>query len=209
MKINFIYHKLKNLGSGWMGSEGLKRALERNNLTDYIYDQTDEVMGRGSVDIKRLQSSPILFVRGFLPGRMTIVARSGNQFRAAWNSESLYTRHGEEDASTPSCFENQKHFNMMFTCAETDLESYDIPTYLLPSWCDTHIFKDISPIENMNDLAFIGSTKGREDFLNQDTKGIIHQFQTKPYPHDPVQQTLDYVQAICSHRMLVSPPARS
>lgn len=209
MKINFVYHTLKMLGSGWMGSEGLKRALEKNGYLDYVYNQSDEVMGSVTVDIKRLRENPIFFVRGFLVGRMPIVARAGNQFKATWNSESVFSRHGTEDASTPALKENYKHFNMMFTCAESDLNYYKIPTYFLPSWCDTSIFDEAGPAKYSDRLAFIGGVGGREDFLNQDSKGIIHQFQTKLRAHDPVEQTRDYAKAISEYEMLVSPPGRA
>lgn len=205
MKINLVYHTLKNLGSGWMGSEGLRQALERNGLVDYVFNQADEVMGKQVLDIDRLQANPIFFVRGFLNGRMRLVARSGNQFKAAWNSESWFTRHGEEDASTPAAKENQGHFNMMFTCAESDLDKYSVPTYFLPSWADTHVLKEYG-VPEYEELGFIGSLEGREDFMNQGD--LIRVERTGRYPHNALQQTQEYAKLISKFRYLLSPPGR-
>ena len=77
-KINFVYHSPKCLGAGYLGSEGLRQALQRNDLLNYAYNQT----GNSFLDINKYQESPILITRGFLYGRMPLVARAGNQFKA-------------------------------------------------------------------------------------------------------------------------------
>lgn len=189
-----------------MGSEGLKRALERNNLLHYAYNQ----IGKDFLDISKLQSAPIFYVRGFLVGRFPLVIRGGDQFKAAWQSESYFTRHGDLDVSTPKAVENQKYFNMYFVCSETDADKYAIPTYFLPSWADTSIFNEYGTpnVENDECLGFIGVKDGREDFLNQDIKGLIVHKNTELRAGDPVGMTHDYAQLISSYKMLVAPPGR-
>ena len=203
-RINFLYHTPKCLGSGYMGSEGLKRALESNGLLNYAYNQT----GGEFLDIEKYQSAPIFIVRGFLNGRMPLVAKGGNQFKAAWQSESYYTRHGEEDSSTQVAVENQHHFNMYFVCAETDLDKYDIPTYWLPSWGDISVFNDIVKPEIRDRLGFYGGKQGREDFLDEDRSGIIDFFRTSLKGGDATEGTLDLCRAINKYEMLISPPGR-
>lgn len=204
MKINFVYHTLQQLGSGWMGSEGLRNALEKNRYLDYTFNQ----MGKEPCDVDRLRANPIFYVRGFLDGRMPFVARGGNQFKATWNSESWYTRHGHEDTSTYYVKKNQEHFNMMFTCSESDIGLYSIPTYFLPSWGDTTVLENVKEPEIFDRLGFIGGTKGREDFLNKDSKGIIDHQQTKYFPGDHMTQTKKYTELINCYQSLVSPPGR-
>lgn len=201
-KINFVYHQPFQFGSGYFGSEGLKRALAANQRLNYAYNQT----GLDVLDINKLQSAPIFYVRGFLHGRMGLVARGGNQFKACWQSESFYTRHGEMDVSTPLTVENQKHFNMMFTCADTDLEMYEIPTYHLPSWIDTDVMYEIGQ-PKLEGLGFVGGRQGREDFLGQDKTGIIKQVHTDKIK-DPVKMTLALSELISKFSILVSPPGR-
>lgn len=201
-KINLVYHTPMQLGSGYFGSEGLKRALENNGLLDYGYNQN----GGDFLDEERLKSSPIFFVRGFLYGRMPIVARAGNQFKACWQSESYYTRHGDKDSSTQAAEDNQNHFNMMFTCADTDLDMYKIPTYFLPSWIDTTVIRECGRPE-IHGLGFIGGREGREDFLDQDKTGIINIKRTKLSGN--ATNTVDALaQLISKFEMLVSPPGR-
>lgn len=204
MKINFVYHSPQQLGSGYFGSMGLKNALEANNLLEYSFDQTND-----SLDVDRLQANPIFYVRGFLNGRMPIVARGGAQFKAAWQSESFYTRAGVPDSSSQAALDNQEHFNMYFTCAETDLTYYDVPTCFLPSWADTTIFDNIAPVEKKNRLGWFGGIQGREEFLNGDTRGLFERFQTKGKKYkDAVAANRELVELICKYDWLVAPPGR-
>jgi len=202
MKINLVYHTPRQLGSGYMGSEGLKRAFEDNGLLNYSFNQNS---GEG-LDVLKLQESPIFFVRGFLNGRIPIVARSGNQFKACWQSESFYTRHGKQDSSTPICLENQNHFNMMFTCADTDLDMYEIPTYYLPSWSCIKVLDECG-FPEFDGLGFIGGSQGREDFIEGDTRGILNCKRTKLFK-DSVKTTRSLAELISKFNFLVSPPGR-
>lgn len=186
-----------------MGSMGLMNALKDTGCLDYVFNQT----GDEPCDYERLRANPIFYVRGFLDGRMPFVARAGNQFKVAWNSESWFTRHGEEDTSTDHVKRNQEHFNMMFTCAESDLDMYSIPTYHLPSWADMNVLGHVKDYEVTDKLGFIGGISGREDFLSKDKNGIIVHDQTKKSA-DPFKQTQDYTELINKYKMLVSPPGR-
>lgn len=203
MKINFVYHTPKCLGAGYLGSEGLRRALERNDLLNYAFNQTGNLF----IDIPKYQESPILITRGFLYGRMPLVARAGNQFKAAWQSESFYTRHGVKDSSTDAALQNQHHFNMYFTCAETDLDMYDIPTYWLPSWADTSVFKKVSEPIISDRLGFYGGKQGREDFLTDDLDMIEH-FQTSLSGGDSTKVTEELCEEINKYEMHLAPPGR-
>ena len=202
-KINFVYHSPKCLGAGYLGSEGLRQALEKNDLLNYAFNQTGGLF----LDINKYQESPILITRGFLYGRMPLVARAGNQFKAAWQSESFYTRHGEKDSSTDAAVHHQNHFNMYFTCAETDLDMYDIPTYWLPSWSDTSVFEDVSAPVIRDKLGFFGGRKGREDFLTDDLD-MIECFRTSLAGSDSTDVTIELCNAINKYEMLVAPPGR-
>lgn len=202
MKINLVYHTPKMLGSGYMGSEGLKRALERNDLLNYAYNQA----GKQFIDITKYQEAPIFMVRGFLTGRMPLVARAGNQFRAAWQSESFFTRHGTEDVSTGVAVAHQHEFNMYFVCAETDLDKYEIPTYFLPSWADTSVFNNLGEPAIRDRLGFFGGKKGREDFL--EGLDIIEHFQTFLDGGDSTKVTEELCRAINKYEMHVAPPGR-
>ena len=203
MKINFVYHTPKCLGSGYMGSEGLKQALERNDLLDYAFNQT----GKLFLDIEKYQANPIFIVRGFLNGRMPLVARAGNQFKVAWQSESYYTRHGIPDTSTEVAVKNQEHFNMYFVCAETDLDMYDIPTCFLPSWADTSVFKKVSEPIIRDKLGFSGGKAGREDVLTDDLD-MIDFFRTSLSGGNATEVTEELCRAINKYEMLVAPPGR-
>jgi len=202
IKINFVYHSPLALGSGYMGSEGFKRALESNDLLHYAYNQTEGVF----LDETKFLEAPIFYVRGFLNARMPLVARGGNQFKACWQSESFYTRHGEKDTSTDLCLENQEHFNMLFVCSETDLDMYDIPTYWLPSWADTTVMGERGP-SCLKGLGFIGGRQGREDFLDQDVKGIFNCVRTKMFK-DSTETAKAYAKLISKFEMLLAPPGR-
>lgn len=198
-----VYHTPSDIGGAFTGSTGLRKAFESNGYLNYAYDQ----VGGEFLDINKLQESPIFFIRGFLHGRMPIVARAGNQFKACWQSESFYTRHGTIDASSEACQKNQKHFNMMFTCAESDLELYDIPTYWLPSWSDTTMFKNPGYGGISDRLGFYGDTKDRADFLDQDD-GLIEHFRTPIYIDDPVKKVHSLCEEMCKYEMIVNPPGR-
>jgi len=203
MQVNLIYHTPLNLGSGYMGSLGLYEALKKNGLLYYGYDNT---RGKQVLDIDKLREKPIYIVRGMLPGRMPLVARCDGQFKACWQSESYYTRHGAMDASTQAMIDTQKHFNMIFASAETDLDLYDIPTYWLPSWADTTVL-DEKCKPDLEGLGFVGGREGREDFLEQDSKGIINYQRTEELD-DTRHRSDEYSVLMSRFKMLVSPPGR-
>jgi len=202
VKINFVYHTPKSIRSGYFGSVGLYNALKSNDLLHYGFDTTADFL-----DVEKLQECPVFYVRGFLKGRMPYVARAGNQFKAAWQSESYYTRRGEVDTGAELAIDHQEHFQMYFVTAETDLDMYSIPTHWLPSWADITIFKESGkPVKD--GLGFFGGRSGREDFLDQDERGIIKYEKTGFYPYDPDLQTRELAELISSFKMLVSPPGR-
>jgi len=174
---------------------------------DYYITVFDTVKEH-ELDVNKLQEAPILYIRGFLPGRMSFVVRGGGQFKATWQSESFYTRRGEMDGSSHWALKNQDHFQMFFTCSETDMDKYSVPTHYLPSWADTDIFDNWEPPEIFDRLGFFGGIQGREDFLNKDRNGIIERFQTSIDKNDAKEMTIDLAKSICKYQMLVSPPGR-
>jgi hypothetical protein len=192
-----------------MGSLGLYHALKNNGLLNYAFNTTvnqKTQMYEQDIDTNRLNECPIYYVRGFLNGRMSLVARTDTQFKACWQSESYYTRRGDFDSSTQILLDNLKHFQMLFVSAESDLEKYDIPTYFLPSWADTSVLKETCEPE-YEGLGFIGGHEGREDFLGGDTKHILSCKNTGLITKSE-DRAKDYTDLICKFKYLVSPPGR-
>ena len=149
----------------------------------------------------------MFYVRGSLRGRMPLVVRGQDRFKATWQSESSYTRHGEKDSSTEMCEKNLHAFNMLFVSAETDLDYYNIPTYHLPSWADMETTYEMGSPE-LDGLGFIGGAEGREDFLSQDKKGIIRHMRARIAKGGAFNTSKEYARTISRFRMLVAPPGR-
>lgn len=200
MKINFIYHTLGCLGSGYMGTLGLKNALHSNGLLNYSCDTMKE-----KVDESKLEEAPIFMMRGYLPDRAVIASRT-KQFKACWNTESWFSRHGGKDKDVEQILGSKHLFDMMFTCAETDVNMYDMPTYWIPSWADTTVFQEYDDPE-YEGLGFIGDCRGREDFI--DPIADIVNIKRSDNNKDHVKKAISYAELICKFKMLVSPPGRS
>lgn len=201
MKINYVYSTLNILSSGYMGSEGLRYAFQRNGLLNYAYDCNWDLL-----DKSRLYEAPTYFMRGFMPDNRIKIVKMLPGFKASWRSESYYTNKGELDKSTKYAVDNQSLFDMYFVTADTDLDKYDIPCYFLPSWADTSIFQECDTVEHSG-LGFIGGTEDREEFLNGDTKGIINRKRTELHS-SPIERAKAYAKLISKFRMLVSPEGR-
>ena len=101
------------LGSGYMGSEGLYRALKKNGYLGYAFNTVNKEQ---FFDLDKYRANPILMIRGMLEKRVGLAIRGQGQFIATWQSESFYTRHGEMDRSTPLMLEHQDKLNMVFVC---------------------------------------------------------------------------------------------
>lgn len=210
MKINFVYHTPVNLGSAYMCSEGFKRALEKNGYLHYAHNTNRDTF----LDIDKLREKPIFFIRGFLPGRLSIVAKTANQFKAILQSESFYTRHGNADPSTPAMINNQHLFHLCFTCADTDVEGvYKIPTRYLMSWADTTLlYPRCEPFRD--ELAFIGNVQGREDWICNDRDKVMKVFNTPAVKlhdrpaQDAVATTELYAQALSEYKIGLGLPGR-
>lgn len=202
-KLNFIYNEPAALGSGYMATRGLAEAFRRIGVLHYAYNTT----GKAFLDKSALQLYPILYIRGFLPGRKPLVDAAGdNQFKATLQSESFFTRHGKMDSSSTFIRERECLFDLMFTTAETDVNLYRIPTVWCPSWADTTVLEDVAaPI--YDELGFIGGLAGREDWFNQDKKHIIRHMHTD-LSNDPVINAQRYTEAINKFSILVAPPGR-
>jgi hypothetical protein len=201
-KINFVYNEPMMLGSGYMCTRGLAEAFKRIGVLNYAYN----TMGEEWLDEEKLSSCPILYIRGFLPGRKPIVDAGGNQFKATLQSESYFTRHGKIDPSSTHIREREPSFGAMITFAETDVEMYRIPTVWMPSWADITVMDDLSaPV--YDNLGFIGGKAGREDWLNQDKEGIILHRQTELHK-DPVVNAQRYAELISKFKIHVALPGR-
>lgn len=129
-KINFVYKTFDHLGASYFGTLGLKWALERAGLLNYSYN----VSGSEFLDEEELKKYPILFMRGGMSGMGRVVEACGEQFKASFESESYYTRHGKVD--DPGLKERLKKFNLVFTCAESDLNQFPIETLFCPVWAE-------------------------------------------------------------------------
>lgn len=129
-KINFVYKTFNHLGASYFGTLGLKWAFERAGILNYSYD----VSGSEFIDEVELQKYPVFFMRGGMSGMGRAVEAAGNQFKASFESESYYTRHGKIDE--PGIKDRLKKFNLVFTCAESDLFQYGVPTVFCPVWAE-------------------------------------------------------------------------
>lgn len=128
--LNFVYKTFDHLGSSLFGNIGLERALKKSGILYYSYN----VSGKDFIDEEKLQKFPILYMRGGMSGMGKAVDAGGRQFKASFESESYYTRHGKID--DPGLKERLKKFDLIFTCAESDLNQFLVPTVFCPVWAE-------------------------------------------------------------------------
>jgi hypothetical protein len=128
-KINFVYKTFPHLGSSLFGTKWLEDTFKKQGVLNYSYD----VAGMEFLNVEELQKYPVFFMRGGMAGMGKIVdCCKEDQFKASFESESLYTRHGDIDA--PGIKDRLKKFDAVFTCAESDLNSYPVETIFSPVW---------------------------------------------------------------------------
>ncbi len=201
-KINFVYRDEKSVHSPYMYFRGLKTALERNGLLYYAYD----VYGNKALDTQALLKYPILCITGSHEPIFNIVKIINNQqFVAEINPESLHTRQGNLDnAYYDTVKERLDYFDIYFTPAEVDLDSYwGKPSYWLPSWAHTEILDDIS-VPVCDKLGFIGLRRERSDFLSQDKNKIILAENTIP-KNDSLENVVELCKLINKFKILLNP----
>lgn len=130
-KINFVYKTFPHLGSSLFGTRWLEAKFKEMGVLNYSYD----LSGGEFLNKEELQKYPVFFMRGGMSGMGKVIEACGNQFKASFESESLYTRHGDFD--DPGIKERLKNFDLVLTCAESDLNSYPVKTEFCPVWAHT------------------------------------------------------------------------
>ncbi len=135
-KINFVYKTFEHLGSSYFGGFGLEQELKRKGLLNYSYN----VSGKDFINSEELQKYPVLFMRGGMAGMGPAIEAAGKQFKVSFESESYYTRHGKID--DPGIKDRLKKFDLVITCAESDLNQFEPRTLFCPVWADIYKYED-------------------------------------------------------------------
>jgi len=201
-KINFVYRNPSSIHSPYVYFRGLKTALERNGLLYYSYD----VSGSERLDINALLKYPILCITGSWEPVFNVVQLvNGRQFTAEINSESLHTWQGDmDDIYYDLVRDRSNYFDMYFTGAEIDLDSYfGKLCYWMPSWAHVELLDDISP-PVYDKLGFIGHVVGREEFFAKDKNKTILLANTVPRK-DALENVIELCKLINKFRILVTP----
>lgn len=203
-KVNFVYRNPSSIHSAYMYFRGLKTALERNGLLYYSYD----VSGSERLDLNALLKYPMLCITGSHKPVFDVVQLvNGKQFTAEINSESLHTAQGDmDDIYYDSVRDKSNYFDMYFTPAEIDLNSYfGKPCYWMPSWVHVELLDDISP-SIYDKLGFIGYVGGggREEFFAKDKNRILLLANTVPCK-DALENTIELCKLINKFKILVTP----
>lgn len=128
--LSFVYKTFDHLGASPFGTLWLERAFRNLGCLYYAYN----VSGKEFLDKEKLQKYPVFFMRGGMSGMGSVVEACGNQFKASFESECYYSRHGSVD--DPGLKERLKKFDLVFTCAESDLNQFSIPTIFCPVWAE-------------------------------------------------------------------------
>lgn len=136
LKINFVYKIFEHLGSSYFGGYGLEQEFKRQGILNYSYN----VSGKDFINTEELQKYPVIFMRGGMSGMGPVIEAAGNQFKVSFESESYYTRHGKID--DPGIKERLKKFDLVFTCAESDLNQFNPTTLFCPVWADIHKYEN-------------------------------------------------------------------
>lgn len=200
-KINFVYTAYPHLGAAYFGTYGLVAALKRIGKLHYAFN----TRGSEFLDKQELQKYPIFYMNGHTLG--PLIEAGGNQFKANFHSESMYTRHGTLDMSGKLLRERENMFDLMFVCADSDLNSYTTKTIFMSPWADTNVMYPIQR-EVKNELFFMGGKSGREDFLNEDKDNRIVRQQTE-FDVDPIVNVNRYTQLMSNYLHIVNPPGRA
>lgn len=129
-KINFVYKTFNHLGASPFGTIWLERALNNYGVLNYSYN----VSGNKFLDEEELRKYPVFFMRGGMSGMGKVIDACGDQFKASFESECYYSRHGTVD--DPGLKERIKKFDLVFTCAESDLNQFSVPTVFCPVWAE-------------------------------------------------------------------------
>ena len=202
-KINFVYRDPSSIYSSYTCFRGLKTALERNGLLHYSYD----VSGSERLNLSALLKYPILCITGSWEPVFDVVQLvNGRQFTAEINSESLHTRQGDMDDNYYDLVRDRSnYFDMYFTGAEIDLDSYfGKPCYWMPSWAHVELLDDISP-PVYDKLGFIGQIAGgREEFFAKDKNKIFLLANTVPRK-DALENVIELCRLINKFKILVTP----
>lgn len=130
-KINFVYKTFPHLGSSLFGTKWLEDTFNKIGVLNYSYNMA----GSEFLNIDELRKYPVFFMRGGMAGMGKAIEACGKQFKASFESESLYTRHGDIDE--PGIKDRLKNFDLVLTCAESDLNSYPVETIFCPVWAHT------------------------------------------------------------------------
>lgn len=128
--LNFVYKTFEHLGASPFGTLWFEKALRNNGYLYYAYN----VSGKEFLDEEKLRKYPVLFMRGGMSGMGPVVEACGSQFKASFESECYYSRHGTVD--DPGLKERLKKFDLVFTCAESDLNQFLVPTVFCPVWAE-------------------------------------------------------------------------
>lgn len=203
-KINFVYTAFPHLGSAYFGTHGLEKALRKIGKLHYGFN----VRGTEFLNTEELQKYPILYMAGHTQGKLHFLEAAGKQFKATFQSESFFTRHGKLDASSELIREREHMFDMLFTVADTDTNLYSIPTVFCSPWADTTVMYPINyHLPFSDELICVGGRDGREDFLKADKKKLIRMMNTE-WHADPVINVKRYTELMGRHMHFVNPPGR-
>lgn len=203
-KINFVYTAYPHLGSAYFGTLGLERALRKAGKLHYAFNTKSGEF----LDKEELQKYPVLYMAGHQQGKLPLIEAAGDQFKATFQPESFFTRHGKPDTSSALIREREHLFDVIFTVADTDVNLYSIPTIFCSPWADTNVTYPMPlPLPFNENLLFIGNTDGREDFLKQDKKKIIDIKNTEFSPDSEINAKR-YSQLMAQYAHCVNPPGR-
>ncbi len=135
-KINFVFKTFPHLGSSYFGGFGLEQELKRKGFLNYSYN----VSSNDFINEEELQKYPVVFMRGGMSGMGKAIDACGKQFKVSFESESYYSRHGKID--DPGIKDRLKRFDLVFTCAESDLNSFNPKTLFCPVWADIYKYEN-------------------------------------------------------------------
>lgn len=203
-KINFVYTAFPHLGAAYFGTHGLEKALRKAGKLHYSFN----VRGGEFLNAEELKKYPVLYMAGHTQGKLHFIESAGNQFKATFQPESYFTRHGKPDTSSVLIREREHLFDMIFTVADTDVNFYSIPTVFCPPWADTNVMYPLNHHLPLSEhLISVGGKDGREDFIKSDKKKIIRWINTE-WHADPVINAKRYTELMGKHMHFVNPPGR-
>lgn len=203
-KINFVYTAYPHLGSPYFGTIGLEKALRKSGKLHYAFN----TKGIEYLNKEELQKYPVLYMAGHQQGKLPLIEAAASQFKATFQPESFFTRHGKPDTSSVLIRERESMFDLIFTVADTDINFYSIPTIFCSPWADTNVTHPLPlPLPFNERLLFIGNKDGREDFLKLDKNKSIDVKNTE-YTPDAYTNAKKYSQLMAKYAHCVNPPGR-